>query len=321
MWFNSLFPCIGQYGKSSKKNLAKYENNLEWQNTFINLINIATYTFEWENLPDTCNERFLELALLTNGMACLVNDEELGYLSLFANPYYNINIYGQFTEIRGVGWNGFNRSYKSYLEGGDNTDAKAVLCRDNNMMYPYLFYIIRATDRLMSAMRSIDVASKKLKNPYFINCDETQQLSIKKIIDDIDRNEEAIITSKSTMPESFKIFPTNMDVSTLKVLWEHYNNLDSQIRTILGIDNNAQSAKRERLITDEININNEYTNLNIDMRLHQRELFCDYCNETFGLNISVKKREMFSKYDNNIENDNIGRDENESVDNSESVDS
>lgn len=274
--------------KSKKYN--KYLNNIVWWNTFMNLMNVATYAFEWSGLPDTCNERFLELALLTRGCACICKDPELGYLSLFSNAADGLNLYGEVPKIFATGVNGYNKQYVNYVEGGDNSKATAVTCRDNNVMIPYVRYILRATDRLMSAERSLDVASKKLKNPYFVTVDETQVNSVKKILSDVDDNQDSVITSKSTMPDGFKVFPTNVDVNTLKTLWEHYNNIDNNIRTMLGINNNSTAGKRERLIVDEVNANNDFTDINIDMRLHERELFCERVNKTFGLNISVKKR-------------------------------
>lgn len=283
-WFLNFCPEM----KSKKYN--KYLNNMVWWNTFMNLINIATYAFEWDGLPDTCNERFLELALLTRGCACICKDPELGFLSLNANSADGLNLYGEIPKIFATGVNGYNKQFINYVVGSDNSQATAVTCRDNNMMIPYIRYIIRATDRLMSAERSIDVASKKLKNPYFVTADETQVNSIKKILNDVDDNQDSVITSKSTLPDGFKVFPTNVDVNTLKTLWEHYNNIDNSIRTMLGINNNSTSGKRERLIVDEINANNQYTDINIDMRLHERELFCERVNELFGLNISVHKR-------------------------------
>ena len=297
MWLNNYMPSA--YAPTFNKNmsaskLAKYENNIEWQNTFINLLNIASYTFEWSGLPDTCNERFLELALLYHGRACMVHDDIAGFLTLNANPSSMITIYGLPDHIIATGANGFNHEYTCYIEGGgSDQDVQAVMCRDNNLMYPYINYIIKATDRLMSAMRSIDVASKKLKNPYFITADEAQVTSVKKILADIDNNNEAVITSKSTMPDMFKIFPTNIDASVLTTLWNHYNNLDNQIRTILGVTNNNQTSKRERLLVDEINANNDYTSINVELRLREREKFCEYVNQTFGLNISVKIRNEF----------------------------
>ena len=83
--------------------------------------------------------------------------------------------------------------------------------------------------------------------------------------------------------------------------WNHPG-LNS-IRTMLGINNNSTSGKRERLIVDEINVNNDYTDINIDMRLHERQLFCERVNELFGLNISVKKR--FEDVDKEVDNDEV----------------
>lgn len=283
-WFYTMIPEM----KSKKYN--KYLNNTVWLNTFYNLMNIATFAFKWEGLPDTCSERFLEIALLTRGRACICCDPDLGFLTLNCNSASGFNIYGDIPNIYAMGVNGYNKQYVNYVDGSDNTDATAVMCRDNNMMIPYIRYIARATDRLMSAERSIDTASKKLKNPYFITADETQVASIKKILADVDDNQDSVITSKATMPDGFKVFPTNVDVTTLKTLWEHYINIDNNIRTMLGIQNNSSSSKRERLLVDEVNANNDYTDINIDMRLNERRIFCERVNKLFGLNISVSKR-------------------------------
>ena len=46
--------------------------------------------------------------------------------------------------------------------------------------------------------------------------------------------------------------------------------------------------KSERLLVDEINSNNEFTEQGLKHRLDSRKLFCEQVNEAFGLNISVK---------------------------------
>lgn len=290
MWYDYIFPGSMLTGKSKKK-LAKYENMLEWQNTFVKLLNLSLYTFQWDGLPETCNERYLEYALLTRGSACICDDPKRGLLSLAANPFYNINLYGDFTRIRAVGWNGYNKEYEAYLEGADNYDtAKAVLCRDNRMLYPYINYLIIATDRLTSAVRSMDIAAKKLKNPYFITCHESQLESVKQILKDVDDNVESVIVSKTTYPDMFKVFPTQLDVNVLAALRDHYNFIDNDIRTLMGIKNNDRTAKKERLVVSEVQSTEEITDMNVDMRLEQREKFCEFCNKVFGTNISVKLR-------------------------------
>lgn len=285
--FNIIYWILGAYtGKMSNKRKARLENDQAFMNVFYNLLNLSLTIFEYDNLPETCSSLFLETALLS-GKACLVKDPELGFLTLKANTADGLNIYGLAPKFYATGVNGYSKEYINYIDGSDNTFANGVICKDNPTAYPYIFYLFRASERLTSAERSLDVASKKLKNPYFITADETQVASVKKILSDVDANEEAIIANKSTMPESFKVFPTNVDTNTLTTLWQHYNNLNNQIRVIFGIPNNASSEKKERLIVDEANMNQAITTLNLDLRLKEREEFCERVNKLFGLNISV----------------------------------
>ena len=81
MWLSNMFPWF-DYNTLSKKKVALYENNIEFQNIFYNLLNIAMYSFSIKGLPDSCNERFFKLNLIFNGYAALIKDPDLGYLSL-----------------------------------------------------------------------------------------------------------------------------------------------------------------------------------------------------------------------------------------------
>jgi hypothetical protein len=59
--------------------------------------------------------------------------------------------------------------------------------------------------------------------------------------------------------------------------------------TFLGI-NNANMNKRERLVDDEVQANNEQIMYSADVMLKARERACKRINEIFGLNISVELR-------------------------------
>ena len=288
MWLNTFFPFFTPSPAQSKK-WAKYENDVEFQNTFMNLLNIALYSFSIKGLPDTCNERYFKLNLILNGMAVLVKDDDYGYLTLKATPTGGKwNMYGECSTITAYGWNGFNRTYKNYMYGSDNTDVKAIVCRDNDMCYPLVEYLIMYTNRLTSTMRTIDITAKKLKTPYFITCDEAQKSSVKKILDDIDFNNDSIITNKSTTPNMFQVLNTGVNPQALTELWNHYNNLDSAIRTLLGVSSAVNQDKAERLLYDEVNANKRLSNINIDYRVKSIETFCETANEYFGLNLSVE---------------------------------
>ena len=55
------------------------------------------------------------------------------------------------------------------------------------------------------------------------------------------------------------------------------------------------------MIVDEVNANNEYTAINLDLMFDLRERACKEINEKFGLNIKVEKREV-EKTDGGIHN-------------------
>lgn len=288
MWYGSIFPMFSTF-KGCKK-LASYKNRIEWQNTFVKWVNVCLNLFEWNGLPDTISERYIEEALLIDGKVALVKDDDLGYLMLRVNPNYIFNIYGQFSKASVYGYNGYNKTFNCYMEGSDNNEAKAVICRDNNLMYPVLMYLMTWTDRLTQAMRGIDVASEQLKHPYFITCEETQVTTVKSILRDITGNELAVIGGKTLDPDAFKILPTNANPAILQQMWDNYYKLENTLRTQLGIKNNSMPNKAERLLVDEVNSDDENRLINIFLRLYQRQLFCEQANKLFGLNISCKLR-------------------------------
>ena len=288
MWLSNMFPWF-DYNTLSKKKVALYENDIEFQNMFYNLLNILMYSFSIEGLPDSCNERFFKLNLIFNGYAALIKDPDLGYLSLGVRPTMNsneLNIYGEFPDVMAFGWNGFNKQYTNYMYGTDNTDAEAVICRDNDMMYPMINIIWIYAKRLTDTMRTLDVTARKLKTPYFITCDEAQKSSIKKILEDVDFNQDSIIANRSTMPNEFNVLQTGVQPESVRVLWEHYSNLESEIRTFLGINSAANLDKKERLVVDEAQANYILTDINIQYRLKSYQQFCDTVNNLWGLNIS-----------------------------------
>lgn len=289
-----FFPLWFAGKKGNKLNLMK--NNIEWCNTFINLANICLSIFEWEGLPDTCNARYMEEALLFDGKCALANDPKLGFINLRCNENQRYNLYGECDKVSLYGMNGYNRQFNCYIMGGDNSNANAVICRDNQLQYPYYLYLIQGAERLTNCMRAIDTSTLQLKRPYFITCEESQKLTVDKILSDIDSNLPAVITTKGINPDSFKVLQTGSNPQVLQELWDSYYKHDNQIRTILGIQNNPAAGKAERLLVDEINSNNEEIDINISLRLQARELFCEQVNEIFGLNISVKIKEGVKNY-------------------------
>lgn len=309
LWYQGLFGNMPLKNMTERK-LAKYETDIEFINNFQRLFNTALNTFKWNGLPETCNERFLEIALMTHGTAILVESNG-AYINLAFSQGADINVYGEPLNGYGYGLNGWNKSYKLYIDGAsDNkvvldginqsgtTNFDGVMCRDNRLAYPYLNYIMVAAQRLTRTMRSMDVIAQNLKQPVIITCEESMVKSVKDTLNQRTENVTAIISSGKLPIDSFKVWDTKANPETLKAMWEHYERLDNNIKEVMGIENLSQVDKKERLLVDEINKNDEATEENVQHRLQERQLFCKRVNKAFGLNLSVELNREFNHGDN-----------------------
>ena len=60
-------------------NESAFRNKQAYLKYFNRLWELGMSMFEWENLPTTIDERFLELTLFTKGAAIFFKDNDLGY--------------------------------------------------------------------------------------------------------------------------------------------------------------------------------------------------------------------------------------------------
>lgn len=298
-WGNIPLACSGM----SKRKLAKFNNNIEFSNAFNTLFSLAMDMFEWDGLPLTCDAVFLERALIVTGKAMFA-EVDGSILTLGAANGAGVNVNGYSVNGYGYGANGFNKEFPLYVPGGyvpetlqaagsqRKGEAMAVICWDNVTQYPMVNYIIQAAKRLSDLMNACDVAIQSLKLPFIIQCDEVEANSVRQILNDRSSNLEAIVTSKSIAMDSFKIWDTHARPEVLKAFWEQYQQIKADVLEKFGIDANANPDKRERLVVAEATANQDVTNRNAQKRLEMRERFCDQVNELFGLNVSVKLKEV-----------------------------
>lgn len=283
----------GMYGnlptdKTSKK-LAKYQNELEYQNTFTLLVNIVLNQFEWKNLPETCDARFIEMALLFRGFAALYKDKNDIIWSYSAGPGGRLTKYGYPSNGYLYALDGTTETCKFYWPFMDNTDADGVLCMDNKMNYPLINYIIRGAERISGAKRALDTAINRSKYPFIFQGTEEQVKTLENLMNDWMNNSPLLIVDESTM-ECIKpsTFNTNVHEGTIKECWDAYKNQYNDVLQTLGVQVNDNNDKKERMTTGEVAGNVNYVLRTLDHRLEERKKFCERVNEAFGLNISVE---------------------------------
>lgn len=316
----------------TKDQAAAYKDNIEMMNTYNYYTNLALNQFEWIDLPETVDPLILERILLENGEVAIVKDEQYGFLGL---PFRidktlnkEVNIYGEPLSITAhsinystSGKTNYEKVFTPYVRcGGDQKDiANAVICKDNNLSYPYSMYILLASLRSYESMRSIDVAVQKLRNPWVIISNQMKENELRNYFQQLKNNEEVILVSDGLdLDGIFKPENISIDVAVVTALWEQYQRYQSHISEILGITNNENIDKSERLLVDEVNANNQITDINIDIKLKTRLDFCKQFNELFGTNISVKIRhqEFLEEFGEEVEpNKEPSKTESEEIDN------
>lgn len=303
MWFSNYWGQLPlDLSKLSAKKLKAFENNLEFQNIFHTFFQAAMNVFKWENLPETCDERMIERAFLLTGR-CIIAEKDGSLLSLVGAPASGWTVYGYPVRAFGWGFNGFNEEFDVYVQGADDSDVikenagglkaappTAVMGYDNSTAYPYINYILTECHRMANLKMAIDVLTENLKQPLIVSCDDTSINTVKEAFKNRADNIPAIVGTGKLPIDSFKVWDTKANPETLAAFKDLYEWYEANLRELFGINSNDQEDKKERLLVDEINANDEMTADSVDKRLVWRQKFAEDCNKVFGTNIRVSLR-------------------------------
>lgn len=254
---------------------------------------IALSMFEWINLPKSMSSRYLEQCLYYKGQAALLYDENYGYINTQAADSGYINIYGLPTKI-----NCFSYSYNTMRDlyvpeaiGQEKTD-ECILVLNNYERIPTCATVELFALRLAEAQRTADVNIKSQRTPLLITTDQKQLFSLRKMYEEYDGNTPAIFADNNLItPDALKAIKTDASFIANDVM-DYKREIWNEFLTFMGISN--LSEKRERLISNEVDSNNELINLNLQALLTPRKEACEQFNDKYGLSgekaIDVKVR-------------------------------
>lgn len=268
-------------------------NSLTYLDYLERLKRIALSMFEWVNLPESMNARYLELCLYYTGKAALLNDEQYGFINTRVTNNGYINIYGIPTQLNcfSYSYHTTRSTYMGFNEDSKNSD-EAILVMNNYEMIPTATQIELYAQRLCEAQRTCDVNINALKTPILIEIDQNQKLTLKNVYEQYDGNAPVIYGNKASgLPDSIKVLKTDAPIVFDKIM-EYKRDIFNEALTFLGISN--LDEKKERRVVNEAESNNEVINLNLQAFLAPRKQACKEFNEKFGLTgdkaIDVKVR-------------------------------
>lgn len=261
-------------------------NNGTFRQYYNRLVELAISMFEWKNLPDTVDPRFLELCLFTDGQAVFFKDDDLGYLALQNAMNGGFNVYRIPVNRRAYSVNGYNREL---------TEKDSVIIFNNYLHTSSKLDATMFAKRLYNLDRAIDVNANAQKTPVLIKCDETQRLTMLNLYKQFDGNTPFIFADKSLNTNAIQVLTTEAPYVADK-LYQLKTQIWNEALTYLGISNiNVQ--KKERLITDEVTRNQGGTIASRYSRLNARRDACKQINKMFGLEIWCDYREDYQTID------------------------
>lgn len=236
--------------------------------------------FKWNGLDEfNIQEKHVEQYLFNNGYCAFFEDPANGKLCLPCYGEGGQNVYGDFLRYRATGNN------YSFAVNADD----CVLIENNKLRMPTYLAVYYFVEQLYELKRTMDVNVKQLRLQTLFSATDKNILTVKKIIDEIDKHNWAIVTDSALqLDEIVKAVQTGVKPLTAE-LTDRYNAVMNEALTYFGI-NNSNTDKRERLITDEANANNQLIDSCAEMFLESRRRACEEINKKFGTNISVELR-------------------------------
>ena len=275
------------YKLLSYKSVAQMANNMEFSYYYYKLMLIARSLFQWEGLPNNMDERWIEKYLFGSGKCIFYKDPVLGFMVAGFGQQGSINCYGDPTSVYPVAENYVYSGPE--LINGDN----CYVIRNNDLMLPNFPIIRHYAFKLTNIDRAIDVNIEATKSPIIVRCSDNQRLSLKHAINQRRDNEPVIWASdNANIGDMVSTLDTNAPVVFPQLQTQKHMILN-EVFTDLGI-NNANMDKKERMVANEVDANDEQVKASEDVMLKTREEACKQINHIFGLNISVSRRKLES---------------------------
>lgn len=280
-------------GDSFKKWLAADAfNHLTYNFYYDRLLEMSLSRYEWLNLPDSVDARFLELTLFKNGRALFFEDDVLGMLALpvIINGPFNVYKIPIHRKAFTPGVSSVNETDKSTVATyhADRTNKDSVICYNNMLHSPSLNMCRMFARRLADIDRTIDVNISAQKTPVLIETDSNTLLSLKNAYKQYEGN-FPVIFGKKGIAENVKVLMTGAPL-VAPALQQLKQTIWNDAMEALGIANHG-ADKKERVNIMEIQANQGGTIASRYSGLIAREQACDAVNRMFGTSISVRYRE------------------------------
>lgn len=250
------------------------------------LLQKAMAVFEW-TLPESWNRDYFLYVLYCWGFIGVVNTDKFGVICQGA-ALKGYGVYYQPTHLVIA-----NPLLTGILEPEIGTQAALIKLQPDyrGVMDRINFYADMLA--LSAETAGVDLVNSRLA--YVFGAQNKQQAeSFKKMFDGIASGQPAQFVDKSLFNEdgtpNWLLFNQNIKNTYIAGdILDDMRKWELKFDTDFGI-NNASIEKKERMLVDEVNSNNEEIRLWSDLALEQLRKGCEEARRLFGINIDVKYR-------------------------------
>lgn len=263
-----------------------------------NQLNKSLTMFEWSNLPDTIPAVELEKMLQINGYAVIAEYQDKLYA--FQAGFSGQDPYNQPTKA--IVNNLALKNNTTYTIGEDcivikNDDMKQGL----NGIYEYY------GQRLIENQITMLMTDYNLRMPFTISSSDDQttqsaKIYLKKIIDG-----SLGVIGEQKLFKALSVTPTNSkQTATFADLYGYQQFIIAQLNNTIGLATN-NNMKRERLTTNEIEVNKNASYPLVDNMLKNRQQAVEAINKMFDTDISVEYSSIWRGINDNAIGDNSNK--------------
>ena len=206
------------------------------------ILSLALTRFEWHNLPPTCNARFLEWTLLTQGQATISfpKDQEGVFYSTQVTWQGAPNIYDNPPRWLSIGNNGWRFSAGP---------TQGVVVWDNLLRMPILDAIDLMARELTDLSRTEQINRLHQKTPYILTGPQDKKIDMTNLWKQIAGGEPAVIGTDGLSQIEVSAIKTDVPYLASEID-AAIQNCWTRIYQLLGID--SLPFKQERQVEDEI---------------------------------------------------------------------
>lgn len=261
----------------------------------------AISVFKW-NIPEEWDKDYFLYTLYGSGYVAVIDTEEYGVIcqggslggyNLYYRPSYIIITNPLLkTKTYSIDRRTEGQTDKAITNIYNNECAIIKLQPDYSSIMDLVGYY---ADQMALASESMGINLLNIKSGTVFGAEsKTKAESYKKMFDMLSDGEPAVVIDKQLLDDKGQPiwFPFTQHIKESYVvtdLLSDMRKIESMFDTEVGIPN-ANTDKRERLITDEVNANNIETATRCELWLEEIRKGLTKANEKFNLNLSVEWR-------------------------------